>query len=655
MGISQRNKWSIEDSNDLYNIDQWSCGYFDIDDTGMLTAKLAPNSDDRFTVLNAVGLAEHNGLSAPLIVRFLQIIDDRYRRITASFSNAINEYNYRGSYSCYFPAKVNQHEEVIAAVIEAAKKYGGGVEAGTKPELLALLLMTDNSVPILCNGYKDSTIVDVAFRAIQLGRQLTIIIEKPSEVDLIAKFANQYGIRPRLGVRVKLAARSGGRWDASGGSRSKFGLSILQLQDVVARLKNHTLLDSLELLHFHPGSQVTNIRKIKNSLTEAARIYAELYKLGVPLTTIDVGGGLAVDYTGERRNAPSSRNYSLREYANDVVHYIQQVCHLAKVPEPHIISESGRWVAAHHSMIVIPVIDSVSKSSTAAVDSTLCDSHPVLAELRDIFQSEQMESLAECFHDTQAAIETVWQMFSHGSISLPQRTCAEHMASEIYRRIAGKLGDLEVVPPELSELRHYLAETYVANFSLFQALPDAWALDQLFPVVPLHKLDQRPTVRALIGDITCDSDGTISCFVGSDNARKSLPLHELDDQPYYLGIFLIGAYQEALSDDHNLLGDFHVLTIKSPNDITMRKGATTMDVLSYVHHAPDEILQAIENCTTIDGSLEHAQLDEIRELFQSVAQSYTYLSESSSPAEQQMVSNEARSQSGTHSILMEGC
>ena len=383
MGTNLGNKWSIDDSVDLYNMDRWGCGYFGIDNTGMLTACLDPGSGRQFQIIDAVDHAARQGLGAPFIVRFPEIIHDRIRQITGSFETAIREFNYAGSYSCYFPAKVNQHQEVIEAVIEAVKIHGGGVEAGTKPELLSMLLMTDNSVPILCNGYKDRTIVEFAFRAMQLGRQVTIIIEKPNEVDLIAAFSRQFGVCPRLGVRVKLAARSGGRWNTSGGSKSKFGLTVSQLQNVVDDLQRHSLLDSMELLHFHPGSQVTNIRKIKNSLTEAARIHVELYRRGIPLKTIDVGGGLAVDYTGQRMNSPSSRNYTLQEYANDVVYYVQQVCDQADVPEPDIISESGRWVSAHHSMIVVPVIDSVSgKSSNISVDTSICETIPVLTEAK---------------------------------------------------------------------------------------------------------------------------------------------------------------------------------------------------------------------------------------------------------------------------------
>ena len=632
MGISPGKKWTQDDSCDLYNIDRWGCGYFEIDEAGFLNAKSQAFSGNDFKILDAVEFARRQGFNAPFIVRFPDIIHDRIRQIHSSFAAAISEFEYGGHYGCFFPAKVNQHHEVVASVIEAVKEHGGGVEAGTKAELLAMLLMTDNSVPILCNGYKDKTIIELAFRAMQLGRAITIIIEKPNEVDVIAKFADQFGICPTLGVRVKLAARSGGRWNASGGSKSKFGLTIPQLQQVVAQIREFGLVQHLQLLHFHPGSQVSNIRKIKNSLTEATRIYAELYQAEVPLKTIDVGGGLAVDYTGSRTNSPSSRNYSLQEYANDVVYYIQQVCAQASVPEPDIISESGRWVSAHHSMIVIPVIDSVSGiENDATIDTTICDSVPFLAEMKEIYESDQLENLSECFHDTQVAIENVWQMFSHGTLSLEQRTSAEQMAANIYRRIAGKLDDLEFVPPELDELRHYLAETYVANFSLFQALPDSWALDQLFPIVPLHRLTERPTVRAVIGDITCDSDGTISCFVGSSNAGKSLPLHELTTEPYYLGIFLIGAYQEALSDDHNLLGDFHVLNVARDGEVTIRQGATTMDVLAHVHHAPETILQTIEQCMSCSPNLPDQTREEICRMLQSVVHSYTYLSPNSVP------------------------
>ena len=628
MGKTSETNWTVEDSIDLYNLKRWGSGFFDVDQRGHLVANPS-NTNQSVSVFDAIQTASELGHNAPFIVRYLDIIEQRIAQINNAFNAAITEFEYAGSYRCFYPAKVNQHADVIAATIRAGKKFGGGVEAGSKAELLALLLMTDNTVPILCNGFKDRTIVEMAMRGSQLGRDVTIILEKPTELDLVIAVGRELGIRPKLGVRIKLAARSGGRWNASGGAKSKFGLTVSELLDVVSKLKHELMIDCLYLLHYHPGSQISNARKIKTSIVEAARIYADLVTNGAPLTTIDVGGGLAIDYTGEKNRDPSSKNYSLEEYANDVVFNIQQVCKETKVAQPNIISESGRAITAHHSMLVVPILASQqSDHGIETIDDAICQSNPVLSELKLSYDSLHPHNLSECFHDAEAAIETVWQMFAHGSLTLDQRACAEKLVGIIYRKIASMLGELDFVPSELADLRHQLAETYIANFSLFQAIPDAWALNQIFPVAPIHRLDQRPTKNAVIGDITCDSDGKIDCFIGSKGGRNSLRLHALDGNPYYVGIFLIGAYQEALSDDHNLMGNFHVISVSSNGDIDVRPGASAIDVLAHVHHEKEQLCESLEQSITSavqESRIPDNEQQSFRKFFESVMQTYTYL------------------------------
>ena len=635
MGIAVNSNWSIDDSSDLYNIPRWGCGFFGVDKSGQLVAKLDGKD---VSIYQAIEQVRTDGFQPPFIVRIPNIIFQRVKQLNQAFESARQQFKYAGKYRCFYPTKVNQHRDVIAAAAKAGRQFGGGVEAGSKAELFALLFATDPAIPILCNGFKDETIIEMALRGHQLGRDITIVIEKPGELEMIISIARILNVKPKLGVRVKLAARSGGRWTDSGGSRSKFGLTTTQLLDVVKRLKQEQLAECLQLLHYHPGSQISNVRKIKNSIVEAARIYVDLVQSGVALKILDVGGGLAIDYTGERNQDPSSKNYSLEEYANDVVFYIQQVCKEAGVVEPDIISESGRAITAHHSLLVVPILENQrQEDSLEQIDQEVVESSHVIKELKLIYESLSPGNLSESFHDAQATVETILQMFSLGAMTLKQRSCGERLVQLICQRVAGMLGELDFVPSELVELRHQLADVYVANFSLFQAIPDSWALGQIFPVAPIHRLDQRPMRQAIIGDITCDSDGKMDCFIGSRGGRNSLPVHELDGKPYLIGIFLVGAYQEALSDDHNLMGDYHVLTIHDDGNLTVNQGASTLDVLEHVNHQRSELLESLENSLSTafqNSSIPQNQIDPIRSFFSTIMNSYTYLethSEKESP------------------------
>ena len=630
-------QWSSQDACDLYNIDRWGLGYFDVDDEGFLVVAAGMNGHKSVRLLDLVDhFQQQKGMAPPMILRFPGIIRQRMGEINEAFSTAIKSFNYEGSYSCIFPVKVNQHIEVVEAAIDAGRPFGGGVEAGSKAELLAIIAMTDNKTPLLCNGFKDQSVVEMAMRAIQMGRQMTLVIEKPNEVQLVVECVRRLGVCPRLGIRVKLSARGAGHWQSSGGSRSKFGLTIPELMHAVTELRGHGLLDAVHLLHFHPGSQITNVRKIKASIIEATRIYADLVTDGVPLKIIDVGGGLAVDYTGHRNKEPSSMNYTLQEYANDVVYYIQMICDQEGVSHPKIYSESGRALTAHHSVLIVPIVGTsqthVAQAMMSTRDEIDMEIAP-LAELVGIAEEVTEKNVLESFHDAQTAMEIALQMFSNGSLTIEQRAIAESLTWSICTKINSLLDELEFVPKDLDELRFALSDTYFANFSLFQALPDAWALGQLFPVVPIHRLNERPSRFGILADMTCDSDGKLDCFVGTSGPNRGLPLHPFLDQPYHLGIFLVGAYQESLSDDHNLMGKFHIVNVDEHEpyeNSTFVYGSTLREVLEHVHHDwPDmsrDLRQSVELAVRED--LVTPELGaEIFSFFELMSEGYTYLGE----------------------------
>ncbi len=640
----ERDAWTPSDSSQLYRVNQWGGGLFEIDGNGELLVHRGKHIADEssppsppWNLPQIVRDCAQRGASAPLLIRFTPIISHRLAELNRAFGQAIGEFGFNGHYQCVYPVKVNQHREVIDAFVAAARVHGGGLEAGSKAELLAVVSIADNGMPILCNGFKDATVIEMALRAIQIGRNVTIIIENPQDIDLILRAMQNIPVRPQLGLRVKLAARSAGRWQGSVGAKSKFGLNSRELETVLETLRQHDLIENCRLLHFHPGSQVNNIRNIKACIIEATRIYANLLRRGIPINTMDVGGGLAVDYTGNKNTAPSSMNYSLQEYANDVVYYMSMVCDQEQVIHPNIISESGRALVAHHSVLVVPVISSTSLDDEPAI-TRINDNETSLPllELRDIIQAWDDDNVQESFHDAQQAIEMAYQLFINGHLTLSQRACAENMFSHICYLVRDKLNRSELVPSGLSgELRNLYADTYLANFSVFQSLPDHWALEHLFPIMPIHRLDERPTCSAVIGDITCDSDGVISCYLSGGVSNKSLPLHPYRaGEPYWLGIFLIGAYQEALSDDHNLFGKFHVVTVGDTVDgqasLTITAGSNLRDVLEHVHHDCRELLRQLDEDSrqAVDtGLLSPQSFAENSRFFRSCFSDYTYLAD----------------------------
>ncbi len=631
------NDWTLIDACELYNLERWGLGYFNVDEEGFLVVNPSADSTKSVRIFDVVDhFLKQEGAAPPVLVRFPGIIQRRMQEINEAFRTAIKNFEYNGSYMTLYPVKVNQHLEVIDAAIKSGRPYGGGVEAGSKAELYSVIAMSDNVTPILCNGFKDLAVVEMALRASQLGRNITIVIEKPNEVELIIQTARRLGIRPKLGVRVKLSSRGAGHWQSSGGSRSKFGLSIPELLKTVSDLREQGFLDCVHLLHFHPGSQITNVRKIKASIIEATRVYADLVQQGVPLQIIDVGGGLAVDYTGNRNKEPSSMNYTLQEYANDVVYYIQMVCDQEEVSHPKIYSESGRALVAHHSMLVVPI---VGTSQTHVQQSLLPSSDQVdeevapLVELSGILEEINEKNVLESYHDAQTSMEIALQMFANGNLTMEQRAQAEALTYSICLKINGLLDELPFVPAELDELRYNLADTYFANFSVFQALPDAWALGQLFPVMPIHRINERPTKIGILGDMTCDSDGKLDCFIGGTGQRRWLPMHQLNDQPYWLGIFLVGAYQESLSDDHNLMGKFHILTIDEQDPFKNSKliyGSTLREVLEHVHHIWGDMQERFKGFVeqaTQSGAVSQKEGEQAYRFFESMSENYTYLTD----------------------------
>lgn len=664
-GVDQNpphDSWSIARAADLYGVSRWGADYFSINESGNLQVETLDASGQRvqFELPKIVSGASDRGHAPPVILRFPGIVRQRIAHLQAAFNQAMVEFDYQGDYQPIYPIKVNQHAEVIDAILQAASRDQVGLESGSKAELLTVIAKASNRTRILCNGFKDTTMIELAMRGILLGRDITLVIEKLSDVELIGSAAEHFHLKPAIGLRIKLGWRGVGRWRESNGPESKFGLTAAQTVAAIDRLRDVDLLDQLTLLHFHPGSQINDVREIKAAITEATRSYVDLVRRGVPLQTIDVGGGLAIDYTGNSNQHASSMNYSIQEYANDVVSHIQVVCDQAGVAHPDLYSESGRAITAHHSVLVLPIFDwSGRENQTQSAAPAPSPAIPVfdagtnpdlvpLAELRELRMrihqhppadgaghAGERGHLLEAWHDAQNLYETAVQLFVSGHLNLDQRAQAEQDFWDICRRIHAAVNKLEFIPDDLQQLHDVVSDIYYANFSVFQSLPDSWALDQLFPVLPIHRLHEQPTRRGTIGDITCDSDGRIDKFLSSRyNQQRSLLLHELiDSEPYWVGVFLVGAYQEALSDDHNLLGKFHTVSVDCVNgetQLTLLDGSTLRDVIVHVHHDWDNLQQRLATaCDTACGErrIQAAESESLKAFFESLSEHYTYLSD----------------------------
>jgi arginine decarboxylase len=627
--------WSTADAADLFEVARWGNGYFSVGPNGHLLVHPDKDPTKSIDLKQLVDRLQVRGIDLPILLRFAEILQHRLGELHGVFATAIKDSGYRGEYCCVYPVKVNQQRQVVEEVLRFGKPYHFGLEAGSKPELLAVIALADNETPIICNGFKDAEFIETAMLAQKIGRQIIPVVERFSELNLVLEYAEKLGVRPRIGMRVKLATRGSGRWQSSGGFRSKFGLTASELIKGLDLLASRGMEDCLQLLHFHQGSQITNIRHIKAALNEASRIYTELVKRGAGLRYLDVGGGLGVDYDGSQTNFESSVNYSLQEYANDVVYHVQNACDEAGVPHPTIISESGRAIVAYHSMLIFGVLGVSEQGGMGEVQEPVADAEQPLHDLWESYQNINIRNLLESYHDAQQSLDTAMNLFASGYLPLDQRSAVENIYWAICRRICKLTKSLDFVPEELEGLEAALSDTYFCNFSLFQSIPDSWAIKQLFPVMPIHRLNERPSRAAVLGDVTCDSDGKIDQFIDRRDVKRTLPLHTWQSEPYYLGAFLIGAYQEILGDLHNLFGDtnaVHVSTDERGEVVVdaVIKGDTVREVLDYVEFDSNQLVQRLRDSieqAVRDGRICDSQAGRFLKFYEEGLGGYTYLEE----------------------------
>jgi arginine decarboxylase len=609
--------WSIEQARQTYNVAHWSEGYFDIDAAGHLLARPRPQQADSINLSSLVEDIKDLHLSLPVLVRFIDILHDRVDTLCNGFAEAMQENGYGGGYTAIYPIKVNQQHSVVQEIVEhgAARV---GLEAGSKPELMAVLGVAFPGSKIVCNGYKDREYIRLALIGQQLGHQVYIVIEKRSELELVLAEAADLGITPCLGVRMRLASIGAGKWQNTGGEKSKFGLSAAQVLWMIGRLQKVGMLDVLRMLHFHLGSQLVNIRDIQRGIQECSRVYAELRGLGVAIDTVDVGGGLGIDYEGTHSRNPCSINYSVQDYANSIVRTLRDICSEYDLPQPHILSESGRALTAHHAMLITNIIDSEQVPDSFELTEPAEASPRVMHDLWQAYaklqESGSSNMAVEVWHDLVHWLQDSQNLFNQGQFTLGQRAEVEAVYFAICRKVQALLMNSQRTQHEiLEQVNEKLADKYFVNFSLFQSIPDVWAIDQIFPVMPLQRLNQQPLRRVVLEDITCDSDGRIDDYVDSEGTETSLPLHAIHpDEEYLLGIFLVGAYQEILGDMHNLFGDTDSINVSLREDGSYHchqplQGDTVDNVLRYVHFNPDELLQQYR------AKLEQADLPETQQ------------------------------------------
>jgi len=629
--------WSIDSARELYNIEGWGAGYFDINELGHVVVR--PDRDRPNRALDLHDLArdlEEQGVALPVLLRFSDILQSRIESLSERFQSAIKEFEYQGDYTSVYPIKVNQQRHVVEEIVEFGKAHGVGLECGSKPELQAVLALSESTDHIIvCNGYKDEEFMRLAMMGQKLGHKVFIVLEQLSELDVLLQAADDLGVTPVAGVRIKLVAEGAGRWAQSGGEKSKFGLNAAQLMKLIERLRSLGRIDILKLIHFHIGSQVTDIRYIKSALQEVSRYYAEIRKAGVDITHVDVGGGLGVDYDGTASTSHASVNYSLQEYANDVIYTIAEMCRDQELPMPHIISESGRALTAHHALLLLKVIDVESQAEPPLPDITEDDHsllHEMLADCQTLAKKNvRSRKILEVYHDATFDKERAQQLFNSGVLSLRERAMAETIYFATINRIARYAeSDRDKFEEIIKELDAALVDRYFCNFSLFQSLPDSWAIDQLFPIMPIHRLDEEPTRRGTLQDVTCDSDGKIDRFVGDKNGRPSMELHDFrDEDDYMLGIFLTGAYQEILGDLHNLFGDTNAVHIKitdSGYEITdLVHGDTVTEVLNYVQFGASNLLATFRRKVSAAKNISRQEANTFIAEYVAGLEGYTYL------------------------------
>ena len=640
--VNKSDNWKIEDSLDLYGVNAWGSGYFGINAEGNVVVRPDQTAGREIDLHEVIRGLEARDLTTPVVVRFSDILRHRLKRLHDAFATAIAENDYRSRYVAVYPIKVNQQRLVVEEVYGYGREFGFGLEVGSKPELLAVMAMTEGESErmIVCNGFKDDSYIEAVILATKLGRTIIPVVENFGELQLILRHARNYEVRPRIGVRVKLASEGAGRWRESSGEKSKFGLFVTEILELFRVLQENGMADCLQLVHCHPGSQLQDIRRVKDAVNELAHVYAELKLMGAGLRYSDIGGGLGVDYDGSRTNYASSMNYTLAEYASDVVYRIANVCNARGIDHPVIVSESGRAIAAHHSVLVFDTLGG-SMLDRFRVDERLiqeCEDNRQLPQpvrdLLDAYRSITERRLVECYHDALQAREQALQMFNLGYLNLEARGLVERLYWATCARIRDLCRRRETVPEELEGLEAILSDIYFCNVSVFQSLPDSWAIDQQFPIMPVHRLDERPTRNAVLADITCDSDGKIDHFVSVRETKRTLEVHELaEGERYYLAAFLVGAYQETLGDLHNLFGDTHVVHIKLHEEggwwiEETVKGDTAAEVLRYMRYDADRLLpQLARDCERAvrEGRMSLAESQALRRFYDAELNGYTYL------------------------------
>jgi len=630
-------EWSVEESAKLYNIKGWGQDYFSINPEGNVAVHPTGDPGKAIDLKKLVDDLRSRDIAAPVLIRFTDILKHRVDRIHDAFDKAIKDHDFHGHYRCVYPIKVNQQRHVVEEIHYFGKAHNFGLEAGSKPELLAVMaIVDDDTTPIVCNGFKDDEFIEAVILATKIGRTVIPVVEKFSELEAIVKFAKIHNVRPRIGVRVKLSAKGAGRWQESGGERSKFGLFVSEVIDAVDYLKKEGMADCLNLLHFHLGSQINNIRNIKAAIMELARVYTELCRLGAGMKYIDVGGGLGVDYDGSKTNFESSINYGLQEYANDIVFHIKEVCDAAKVPHPTILSESGRAMVAYHSVLVFNVIgwSGFGRFDVAELSPEARAALPLpVQNLYDTYSGVNDSNFTEYFHDAQVAKDAVLNLFSLGYCTIGDRALAEKLYFGTSFKILNIVRKMEYVPEEFEGLESMLSDTFFCNMSIFQSMPDSWAIDHLFPIMPIHRLNEIPNCRGILADITCDSDGKVDRFIDRRDVKSVLELHPYRGEDYYIGAFLVGAYQEILGDLHNLLGDTHAvhITIDEQGAYSVDeviKGDTVREVLNYVQYSGDELLRAMRKTVEKGVKEQKLSIEEARLLlrfYEDGLDGYTYL------------------------------
>jgi arginine decarboxylase len=629
-------KWRVEDSMETYNVPGWGIGYFGINGKGHVVASPRKAKGPQIDLKELIDELLLRDVSVPVLLRFPDILDDRIEKIAGCFAKASEEYDYTGKYFSVYPIKVNQQRPVVEELVRYGKRFNIGLEAGSKPELHAVLAIMDNEEAlIICNGYKDEEFIELALLAQKMGKRIYLVVEKLSELKLINEVSRRLKVRPNVGIRIKLASSGSGKWEESGGDQSKFGLNASELLEAITYAENEELLDCVKLIHFHLGSQITNIRKIKQGLGEVSQFYVQLMNMGCKIDFVDIGGGLGVDYDGSRSSVASSINYSIQEYANDAISTLADAATKNNLPHPNVITESGRALTAHHSVLVFNVLETTSVPTWPSREKVTKKDHELVQELGEIMSSLNSRTMLEAWHDCQQVREETLDRFSLGLIDLRTRAQVERLYWTIAHKINELSTELKSVPEEIRSLPKLLADKYFCNFSLFQSLPDSWAIDQLFPIMPIHRLTERPTRMATLQDITCDSDGKIDHFIGVRDFTTSLPVHTFKQgDPYYLAVFLVGAYQEILGDLHNLFGDTNAVHVtvkdKSYEIDQVIDGETVADVLDYVQFNAKKLVRTMEAWVSSSVKEKRISVHEGKEflaIYRSGLYGYTYLEE----------------------------